>query len=514
MSAVLDALGSRVLDDSVVAELLATGEIRHGYDTVSRESGRPPLSEAWCYSEGKWRTWDGIVWRSADEVELVEAVRLELRAFFTEMTADPGLTAADVKARSVLLQKSKAANVVYFLRGLLTVDGAKFDANPFVLNTLSGLVDLRTGMVREPSHLDYLTKVTGAEYKPGATHPDWDKALEALPADVRDWMQVRYGQAITGFAVDDDVIPIQTGDGSNGKSAQVTGMVKALGGYGVFVPDKVLLASPNEHPADLMTLRGARFAVLEETPEGKHLPTKRLKDLAGTTVMTARAMRQDWVSWDATHTLFVNTNFVPQVAETDGGTWRRLALVKYPYKFVHPDDPLMAPNERHGDPGLRERLRDNPDGQWEAILAWLVKGALTWFGNGRQQLPTPLTVRADTASWREETDVVMAYCMDRVEFDPSARVLTSDVYEDFTQWLEAAGKSKLAENTLAARLESHELFKKNNVTKVVRSRDHSGLVRPEVQWNQDQKPTPAQATMWVGVKFKPRELAPTPEVWA
>lgn len=508
-------LFDRLLEDSVLAEFFARGGLRNGDTFAPNASGRTPLHQKLRYSEGQWLIWNGTVWQRKSEPEAIEIVRRELHAFFKRLTDDPALKADEVKRYSVLLQKQKTANVIYYLRGLLTLDGSKLDADPFVLNCRNGLVDLRTGSIRKPEWDDYLTKVTGCDYDPDATHPDWDMALEALPADVREWMQVRYGQAITGFAVDDDVIPIQTGDGSNGKSAQVTGMVKALGGYGVFVPDKVLLASANEHPADLMTLRGARFAVLEETPEGKHLPTKRLKDLAGTTVMTARAMRQDWVSWDATHTLFVNTNFVPQVAETDGGTWRRLALVKYPYKFIHPDDPIMAPNERHGDPGLRERLRDNPDGQWEAILAWLVEGSVEWFSRDRQQLPTPLTVRIDTQRWREETDVVMAYAMERLEFDPASKVLTSDLYEDFTEWLVTAGKTKLAENTLAARLESHTLFKKNNVAKAVRSRDHSGLARPEVQWNQEQKPTPAQATMWVGVRFKPRETAPVAEeAWA
>ncbi|WP_181574128.1 phage/plasmid primase, P4 family [Microbacterium sp. SMR1] len=509
----LARLSARHLDDSVLAEILARGGILHEERTEdgrtvhgwTPQSGRQGLAARLCYSEGVWRMWDGTVWLSKGEADAVEVVRRELRARFTELTASPDLKPDDVKAYAVLLQKTKAANVLYFLRGLLAVDAAKFDADPYVLNCRNGLVDLRDASIRAPHPEDYLTKVTGCDYDPEATHPDWEMALEALPSDVREWMQVRYGQAITGFAVDDDVIPIQTGDGSNGKSAQVTAMVKALGGYGVFVPDRVLLASPGEHPADLMTLRGARFAVLEETPEGKFLPTKRLKDLAGTAVMTARAMRQDWVSWDATHTLFVNTNFVPQIAETDGGTWRRLALVRYPYKFIHPDDPIMAPNERHGDPGLRERLRDNPGGQWDAVLAWLVAGAVEWFGNGRRQLPVPLTVRLDTQRWREDTDVVMAYCMERIEFDPSSKVLTSDLYEDFLDWMQGVGKTKVAENTLAARLESHELFKKNNVAKLSRSRDHSGLTRLPVSWREDQKPTPAQATMWAGVRFKPRE---------
>jgi hypothetical protein len=43
------------------------------------------------------------------------------------------------------------------------------------------VVDLRTGalMPHDPALL--ITKVTSGRYRPGFRHPDWQKALEALP---------------------------------------------------------------------------------------------------------------------------------------------------------------------------------------------------------------------------------------------------------------------------------------------------------------------------------------------
>ena len=91
-----------------------------------------------------------------------------------------------------------------------------------------------------------------------------------------------------------------------------------------------------------MTLRGARLALLEETPEARHLNVKRLKDTVGTPRMSARYIRQDTVEWDCTHSLFVSTNYRPRVDETDHGTWRRLALVTFPFVYRREGRPCAA----------------------------------------------------------------------------------------------------------------------------------------------------------------------------
>jgi putative DNA primase/helicase len=44
----------------------------------------------------------------------------------------------------------------------------------------------------------YMIKITSGSYRPGFTHPDWTKTLEALPKLERKLLQVRVGQGITG----------------------------------------------------------------------------------------------------------------------------------------------------------------------------------------------------------------------------------------------------------------------------------------------------------------------------
>ena len=53
-----------------------------------------------------------------------------------------------------------------------------------------------------------------------------------------------------------------------------------------------------------------------------------------------------------THTMFVTTNYLPRVDESDHGTWRRLVLVDFPHRYRKADEPV----ETHVGPAGRPRL--------------------------------------------------------------------------------------------------------------------------------------------------------------
>jgi putative DNA primase/helicase len=456
-----------------------------------------------AYAEGSWYIWDGKVWVAKNEPDAIDKVRVELRAFFDELTADPALKPEEVKRYAVLLQKQKAANVIYFLRGLLTVDLASFDAHPDLLNCQNGVVDLRTGDVVPHDPALRFTKITSVDYVPAALSEDWDAALQAIPEEVRGWMQERYGQAATGHMVPDDTLVIQQGNGANGKSTIEDTITTALGDFAALIPEKALTGNSADHPTDLMTLRGARLAVIEELPEGKHLPTKRLKDLVGTKRITARAMRQDFVTFDATHSLFVNSNYVPQVAETDHGTWRRLALVRFPYRFIGPGERQLSIHDRPGDPGLRERLT-RPEAL-QAVLAWLVWGAVRWYEQDRTFSDTPASVVMDTQAWREDADLILAYANARLVFDPSAAALSKEVYEDFSDWLKDSGRQGWTDATFTARLGSHELAEKNGA---VKSRQRTASLNISRRYAPNISVTmPERTYVWSGLRFRRRDDA-------
>lgn len=496
-----------IVEDSPMAEHLAN-ELRH--------------SLAWTAERG-WLQWNGVYWEQIAKPAAIEIVRLALLDVFNAITRDPANTDAERKAAMRLLGKVKAAAVLYFLEGLLHVAADEWDAEPDLLNCLNYVVDLRNGATQPHNPELRFTKVTGAAYNPAALHlnSDWAKTLEAMPEGIREWMQTRYGQAATGYTVNDDVLPIQKGSGSNGKSTMVDAIAQALGDFAVYVPEKVLLASPNEHPTDLMTLYGTRLAIIEELPEGRHLPTKRLKDLVGTSRMTARLMRQDYVSWDATHSLFVNTNYVPQVSETDHGTWRRLALVNFPYKFIDPSDPVLSPNDRVGDPGLRQRLKANEiekatdeNGETvaigttpplEAVLSWVIQGAMRWYELDRKMPPVPLAIQEDTQAWREDADLIMAYARHNLVFDPDSQVLSTELFADFEQWLSDKRHSPWTDQTFAARFSGHELAANNHVEKRQVSVNTAKLSRRMGVMATDSPPK--RAMCWIGVRFATVEAA-------
>jgi len=484
------------LEDNPLAEVLATGTVGGGAPILNR-SMKEYL--AWTVDHG-WLKWDGKVWRRIAEPVAIEMVRRELQALFTSLLNGGEKSPERVNLLKRLLSKRKAADVTYFLKGLLTVKAEKWDSAPDLLNAQNGVIDLRAGALLPHSWKYRMTKISPVEFHADATHPDWTAALGA--ADDPDYLQLRFGQAATGYPVDDDRIPFQIGGGANGKSTMVNAVMRALGDYAVGAPVQTLLGNAGDHPTELMVLKGARLAVVEELPEGKHLPSRRLKELAGTATVKARRMRSDFEEFPATHSMFVNSNFIPQVSDVDEGTWRRLMMVKYRKHFIHPSEPILSPNDVHGDPSLRERLAASEDGQLEAVLAWIVAGSRRWYETrSLRSTPWPFSIQADTQKWREEADLVIAYARERLAFTVGSAVLVKELFDDFNQWLSDTGRQPVSMGTFKNKFEGHSLFAASNVELREKARPSANLTRRRGVRGLGVIETPAQAHLYLGVAF-------------
>lgn len=411
-----------------------------------------------------WLEWNGKVWREVPEKIPLEAVRRWARSML-EHTAALVASSFDLepKEQNALLARMKGWQrvqgigrlkaAVTLCQGICTVHPDQLDARPDVLNVQNGVVHLPTGELLQHDPGLYLTKIAGCDFDPLALHSDWTSALRALEPDVADWIQVRYGQGITGHTTPDDRVIIQQGGGANGKSTILSAVSAALGDYYFLASDKILMGSQSTaHTTDLADLRGCRFVSIEETPEAGRLDVVRLKKLAGTERITARKMREDNVSFPASHTLFVNTNYPPVVSETDQGTWRRLLLVVFPFTFTdHP----QGDKDRTGDPGLRERLRVGREGQREAVLAWLVEGAVRWYEARRAFPATPPAVVRDTGEWQDRVDHVAAFWSDFLDPDVDSYVSAGDLIWMFNNFLRQRGNAPVAELTFIRRFKEH-----------------------------------------------------------
>jgi P4 family phage/plasmid primase-like protien len=434
-------------------------------DTVCSEA----LEGRYRWAKGLgWMAWTGRVWHEASDAAITEEVRQwALEQFNRTLDEQRRDSSRDMRTqidgwRSVL-SKAKLGNLVALSRGVLECSASDFDADPDLLNCPNGIVDLRTGVLTPHDPDALMTKITGADFVKDARHPDWDKALEALPEDVRDWYQIRVGQASTGHMTPDDLILICQGGGENGKSTVYDPIALALGKYHVQVSDRVILgAASDNHPTEIMDLMGARYAVLEETPEARRLDTNRAKKLAGTREITGRRIRQDPVTFEATHSLFINSNYRPVVDETDHGTWRRLGLLVWPFTFRKREADLRGPRDRLGDPTLRLRLKEDPQAL-EAALAWVAAGARRWYEMERIMPSMPERVEADTLQWRKESDLILAFVSEHLTFAPEVCIAGADLRGTFNTWIKEKGLREWGDKTLLARFGGHDLFARNSV---------------------------------------------------
>lgn len=441
--------------------------------------------------------WSGKVWKRAQMTALVERCRRQLRLIEAAEHAkamswkDEKMAAKRLDKLPVLLSARKARDVAALVAGILAEDGLVPDSHPDLLNTQSGIVDLVTSELMPHDSKYVMTKITEAAYEPGATSEDWATALKAMPKGVRSWFQVRMGQAITGYMVPDDRLVILAGGGGNGKSTIVEAMRTSIGdGYAVTAPERVLMSNPGDHPTELTTLMGARAAFIEELPEGRTLNVKRLKDALGTPKMTARRMREDSISWQATHTPLLTTNYLPIVQETDAGTWRRFAYVRLPWRYVEAGEELQK-GDRVGDPGLRHRL-GSPS---PAVLAWLVEGARRWYAEGMPRLPE--IVRQDTAAWRAEADPIMAFVSEQLVLDAGFAIPSSEMATEFNAWCRGRGHNEWSDQTINARLGSHETF-----ATVERKAVRFGAKLQPSRRGMSVAPLPPGTRAWVGVRFR------------
>jgi P4 family phage/plasmid primase-like protien len=421
------------------------------------------LSGRYCWASGLgWLRWNGRIWKDVSDVEPLEAVRVWASGEFDRtLAAQSENKAADMASRiagwRAILNKGRLVALRDLAKGLLQRDSAEFDGDPDLLTVGNGTVHLPTAKLLpfDPEHC--ITKMCDAEYHPNASHASWTAALKAVPGDMHPWFQDRLGQALTGYMTPDHMMVIAHGGGSNGKSTVMEIVRKTLADYGVLVSDRVLMASPDAHPTELMDFRGARYALMEETPEARQLNTHRLKQTVGTPTIKARRIRMDPVEFIASHSLFINTNYRPTVTETDHGTWRRLSLMPWPFTFRKPGQPLTGPYDREGDPALayaagKPAVRD-------AALAWMVEGAQAWYARGRMMLPVPERVERETRDWRAETDLILGFSDECLRFEREAFTQTQDMLKSFNDWAGERGHRPWNDRTFASRFGAHDMVR-------------------------------------------------------
>ncbi|WP_230598364.1 phage/plasmid primase, P4 family [Xanthomonas albilineans] len=392
---------------------------------------------------GRWLVWDGQRWRTEDTLAATDLIRSVCR--------HAAVHADNAKIATKLASAGTVSGVERLARAdrRHAATTSEWDADPWLLNTPGGVVDLRTGRRRTHERADRMTKITTAT--PGDGCPIWQKFLAEVTGqdnELQAYLQRMVGYALTG-STQEHALFFLYGTGANGKSVFVNTLATIFGDYAANAPmDTFMETRTDRHPTDMAGLRGSRFVAAIETEQGRRWAESKLKNLTGGDKISARFMRQDFFEFFPQFKLFVAGNHRPAIRNIDEAMKRRLHLIPFT---------ITVPAERR-DKHLQEKLLNERDG----ILGWAVQGCLHWQRLGR--LSPPQQVLQATEEYFEAEDALGRWINERCVRHANAKSLTAELFNDWKLWADDAGEFIGSQKRFADLLLNRGLEKWRNST--------------------------------------------------
>ena len=367
-----------------------------------------------------WFCWDERHWARDDEGQIVRKAKRVVDGLLSaaKLVNDPDTS----KRRMAFAFKSQsAARISGMIELAKTEPGVPmkfdvFDRQPHLLNVANGMVDLRTGELLPHDRNAFATHVIDVAYDPVAACPVFERFVAdvlAHDAELIEYVQRAIGYAATGETREQCFFLLH-GEGANGKSTFLNAVRAVLGSYAKHTPTETLVAKTGGAPNDLARLAGTRFVTASEANADQRLADALLKQVTGDEPIVARFLFKEFISFRPSFKLFLATNQLPQVNGNDPAIWRRIRTVPFTRVFT--------PEQQD------RRLADKLAAEQAGILAWIVRGAVSWYQNG---LPTPAAVHAANAEYRSDMDSVGQFIEERCEVTADAAVSASSLYASY-----------------------------------------------------------------------------------
>ena len=400
---------------------------------------------------GYWIYFNGKKW--VVDTEGVRCQRLALNSIRKASSlvpkAYPSKDSRERKDAEAFFLRSESAfalkacvQVAKTLPGFQIEDHDQLDADPSLLNTPNGVVNLRE--CRLEAHRPELMMTKATKYS-----VSFDEGCPTWEALIREWMcgdeslvealELITGASVTGYTP--ELMAIFYGSESgNGKSTVTETIRELLGEYAGGIGSKALVADHRYSTGDSATpsiagLQGKRLVLPDEWKEDDRLDEATLKRICSQDAITARMLHANPITFRPSHTVILRTNHLPKVSADDAGAWRR--IYPFPWNFTIPDDKK--------DEGLRRRLLKDEGRQ---ILGWLCRCAMKFIAlhDSGKPIPKPKSVVELKQKYRSESDVIAQWAEAEVEFGefPPYFISTKTLRDSLESFAEERGEEAKA----------------------------------------------------------------------
>ena len=382
------------------------------------------------HKQQRWLIWNGKKHRWTPDTQ--GKVRLLMKDTARRGRLRLAQQVSDDDERKKQIQWAMQSEGLYRIQAALELakspisdSGDGWDSNPWLVGVQNGIVDLRTGKLREATQQDRITKFSPVRYDAAAKCPRFEQFLEEVfdgDQQLIRFVQKAAGYSLTGSTQEQCVFACW-GGGANGKTTLLETLLFVFGDYAVDLPFMALEANRNSGvPNEGMKLVGARFVKAVEIREGRRIDEARLKAWTGGDSLTARPLYKEYVTFQPTHKLWLAFNHKPVIADESKGMWRRIRLIPFTQIFE---------GERK-DKGLLEKLKAEAPG----ILNWVIEGCRLWRKEG---LEPPDAISKATSEYQEESDALSAFLDECCTVNSAASVGASELWDAYVEWADASG---------------------------------------------------------------------------
>lgn len=411
-------------------------------------------SVRYCHTWGKWLIWNGRHWQVDETNRIRQLAKSTVRSIYKEASK-----IEDDERRKQFSKHARASESsgrIFAMLALaqseqaLAVTGSRLDANPWILNVLNGVIDLKTGNLHPHNRRDLITKIAPVQHDPDATCPEWFNFLDRVMGG-SDGL-ISYLQKLAGYSLTGDTrekcLPVLHGIGDNGKTIFTATIGGMLGDYAQETPVETLMIRKQEAiPNDIARLKGARLVTASEGERGQRLAESLIKRLTGGDKISARFLHQEWFEFTPEFKIWLSTNHRPVIRGSDNAIWNRIHLV--PFEVIIPK------SEQVPRTVMLERLCQ----EWPGILKWAVDGCLLWLKEG---LAKPEEVERATNDYRADSDVIGGFVSDCCTLNPLAKCKTADLYEEYENWCSACREEPITIRSFSAVLQERG-FKRDRI---------------------------------------------------
>lgn len=396
----------------------------------------PEKSWAVYIDEGYWKT-------SNADTEVLDIVVDELRAL-------QGDERYKGYSKLFVINKKNVDDIMSFMKRKSVKSYSQFNAHPELLNTKSGVINLKTLELTKHSPLYYFDYKLDVNYDPNADQSKWNKFLreslenadrlekgtDGLEIYQLELLQISAGYSITGETCEECLFYVY-GKTRSGKSTFINTINDIMGPLGSTIQMTALLQKKyvsDTQNFELASLIGKRFVVSSETDRDTYLDSSKIKNITGRDTIKCAYKYKDPFQAKVSFKLWLTSNNEISIDPTDDAAWGRFRVFSFPYSKLN-----------SADINLKDELMRNKD----AIFTWLCQGAFVWYWlkDEGKRLPMTESMKGYLRIRQDELDTVSDFLSSfgvvptdckkdetDVSFFPNR-----DLYSEFVSWCERSG---------------------------------------------------------------------------